>query len=311
MSRSCLLAWLMLSASAAASAVPFRLISDERSVASDGAAITFTDRTYYDGTPPESTVVQDIQVRQPLNYTPRTRTRSFGASDGMSLRTPNASVDGQGAQTSSFSGVSGIRFDGVADVLATAANDVDSGENYTEIRTGSASGSAESSARWTFALDSAQATTLSMTSNLSESDLSGFSFSLTANNGFAWTTPYLGSDDGLLFTFTTGLLLQPGVYTLDARLRAGVVDVQDASRGDRVTASFSLLAVGGIRGGFSAVGPASALAAPVPEPATAGLALAGLLMVWGVARVRRAGAPRGSVDQAVPPTVSRSSRNVG
>jgi PEP-CTERM motif len=252
------LACVLTLSSTAAISGPLQLLSDERAVSSGGAASTTTDRTYYDGTPYTPVVVEDnkpsVMVTHPSN--------SFGLfnkSEGMSLSTPSATVDGQGYQVSNITS-NGFNFHGVADVFASTNYGVDYQQDYTEINQGNASGNAGVALTWTFAINTATQMAFTGSHNLYSASGGGGSYALTGNNGFAW-------DDEGYSSFSTVLTLAPGTYTFNVSLYAFAYASYNDSRGGRANADFALTAV--------------------PEPETYALLLSGMLLVASVARRRQ------------------------
>jgi hypothetical protein len=266
MFRFIALACSLILAASPAMAASMQLLSDARSVQGSGTATTFVNRFFNDGT---NTVLQEVQTKVlvPVVHPPNSF-GSFVASDGMSLRTAYATLDGQGAQRSLVSS-SRLSFEGVADVLAVGNSDTVVGPDYTDDIRGEARGSSNSAFRTSFLLDTRQLMDFAMTSNLTLQRLNGYSFSLVGDNGFSWTDPFLTDADGnIRFTFNTQLDLAPGTYTLDAQLAAGALGANGQPRASRATAEFSLAVTA------------------VPEPAAWQFALAGIAMLLAV-RARR------------------------
>ncbi len=261
-------AWVM--AAGTASAQNLQWLDDQRSVASSGSASTTVVRSFYDGSPDVTVIDESLtKPNAPILFSgPGT----FFQGDGFSLLTTNATLQGQGFQESHTES-SGMRFRGVADVFANSTDASFYGADYYENGYASAGGVASSTVRWQFSLASFTAMTLTMDSNASLNNPSGYSFSLMGSNGFLWDAPYFEDTQGnILFSFSKVLALAPGTYTLSANLYANAFASGTDSRAGRATAEFSLLAQ------------------PVPEPETYALLLAGLFTLLVVKGRRR---PRG------------------
>jgi hypothetical protein len=272
-----------------AAAGPLQLLTDARSVQASGTATTDIIRTFYNGDPPTVTPDSATQALSPLVH-PADSFGSFNGSDGMALRTAAATLDGQGFQQSQVDS-DGVRFTGLADVLAVGDQFSVAQNDYLEETIARASGSTGSRLLVRFALDQRWSALLTMDSNLGGLQPAGFSFKLTGDNGFGWYDPYLIDDSGnQVFSFSTALSLAPGVYTLEAGLAASASADALPGQARRVSASFSLLA------------------APVPEPAAWLLFLGGLLAVGGVRAAQ--GRQCTSKPSATRAWYSRSSRPI-
>ena len=248
----------------AALAAPLRLLSDERSVGSRGSASSINWRYNNDGSVSNPTVVQDIKPATTFQHVSNTF-GTFDHSEGLTLRTPAATLDGQGYQVSAIA-TDGFSFHGVADVFASASHQIDYLPDYTESIEGNASGNASVSLHWTFAVDSTSAWRFSGSHNLYNARGGYGSYSLTGNNGFAW-------DDQGASGFSSTLVLTPGTYTFDVSLSAYAQQSYQGDHGGRAQADFALSAV--------------------PEPSTLALMVPGLLLVAGLARQRhRSALPR-------------------
>lgn len=241
-------------------------ITDSRTVASGGSASTQTLREFSDGSP---SVFTTATANKPLTTSvhPVDSFGLFYTAQGLGLRTESATLDGQGAQYSTFNG-NGFSFDGLADVFATASTTTNFDPDYTETITGSAFGSAGSRARWTFSVLSPILVLFTGNHNF-YSARGGFGeYSFTGSDGFV-------ADDGGASSFALSFLLSTDVtYTFDTQLSASVSAMGDESRDGRVTANFQLML------------------APVPEPgslAMVSLGLALLLLGGGKLRSRKNG----------------------
>lgn len=239
-----------------------RLLTDERAVSSGGTASTTTSRTYFDGSSFEPVVVQDAQPATSVQH-PSNGFGLFNQSKGLGLRTPAATVDGQGYQVSTID-PHGFEFHGVADVLVSASRLDDYQMDYAETTEGNAFGHTSVSLSWTFAMDTGQTWRFTGDHNLYDARGGLGSYTLTGNNGFVW-------DDQGESSCSTVLQLAPGTYTFSVNLQAFALESYQGEAAGRAQANFALTAV--------------------PEPASLALLVPGLLLVAGLAHLRRGSVP--------------------
>jgi hypothetical protein len=147
---------------------------------------------------------------------PSTSFGLFNHAEGMRLRTPVATLDGQGYQISNIDS-SGFSFRGVADVFASSSFGVDYQPDYMETSLGNASGNA------------ATQILFAGNHNFYSARNGGGNYALTGDNGFAW-------DDQGDSSFSAMLNLVPGTYTFNVSLYAAAYASYDDTRGGRAAA---------------------------------------------------------------------------
>lgn len=181
---------------------------------------------------------------------------------GMNIDLKDAFCYGQGmASQSLIVGPSSIQFDSVADINLSGMGGYPFNLN--------GSGGASTGLSYSFRLREAQLIDLSMSSSIGAYRDDDFSFSLKSETGtLVWgATAIVGSDGDVTRSFSSHLLLGPGVYTVSVRLNAFSNLTNDMSMAGRTTARFAISAV--------------------PEPHAIWLALLGVGVTIVVARFNR------------------------
>jgi hypothetical protein len=251
---------ILLSAAAPALAQSFVLLSDARSIRSAGNAQTFKELTDFNVDPPEVTTSTEIDTKASNPIVHSALGGTFDRADGLSLRTSDATLDGQGAQQSLASSTQ-LRAYLLADVFANADMRTVFGDNTQTLIEGQAGGSAASSLAWTFDLLLPTRVELRLASNLDSIRANG-SFSLVGSTGFAWRDPFYVDPQGdVLYDFRVQFNLPAGTYALNADVAAGAFAAGSGASSDaRTSMDFALTAL-----------------AVVPEPPAALLLALGVL----------------------------------